>query len=84
MQVTYVFFYRACKAQGLDRRSLPYYGKFQPYCGWISLCFLVMTVFFYGYSCFILDDTVQVRTIARGHGETALLQAIVGILVRTA
>lgn len=32
MAVTYVFFYRACKAQGFDRKTLPYYGYFQPYC----------------------------------------------------
>jgi amino acid transporter len=31
MCVTYVFFYRACKAQGLDRNTLPYKGWFQPY-----------------------------------------------------
>lgn len=31
MCVTYIFFYRACKAQGLDRKTLPYCGWFQPY-----------------------------------------------------
>jgi amino acid transporter len=31
MSVTYIFFFRACKAQGLDRNSLPYKGWFQPY-----------------------------------------------------
>jgi len=31
MSVTYIFFYRACKAQGLDRSTLPYKGWFQPY-----------------------------------------------------
>ena len=29
--VTYLFFYRATKAQGVDRRAMPYYGYFQPY-----------------------------------------------------
>jgi amino acid transporter len=29
MGITYIFFYRALKAQGIDRRSLPYYGKFK-------------------------------------------------------
>lgn len=32
MSVTYVYFYRALKAQGVDRKTLPYYGRFQPYC----------------------------------------------------
>jgi len=27
MGITYLFFYRACKAQGLDRNTLPYKGK---------------------------------------------------------
>jgi amino acid transporter len=31
MSVTYIFFYRACKAQSLDRNTLPYKGWFQPY-----------------------------------------------------
>ena len=52
MQVTYIFFYRACKAQGLDRRTLPYYGRFQPYGAWIALVFLTFVVFFFGYSSF--------------------------------
>lgn len=30
MATTYIFFYRAAKAQGIDRRSFPYYGWFQP------------------------------------------------------
>ncbi|KAE8369009.1 amino acid permease-domain-containing protein [Aspergillus caelatus] len=32
MSITYVYFYRALKAQGFDRKTLPYYGLFQPYC----------------------------------------------------
>ncbi|KIW25538.1 uncharacterized protein PV07_08704 [Cladophialophora immunda] len=30
--VTYINFYRATESQGFDRRSLPYFGYFQPYC----------------------------------------------------
>jgi yeast amino acid transporter len=51
--VTYVFFYRACQAQGPDRRTLPYYGYFQPYCAWISGVFLTTVVFVYGYLVFL-------------------------------
>lgn len=52
MSATYVAFYKACKVQGIDRKTLPYCGWFQPYCGWISLCALILIVFTYGYSSF--------------------------------
>jgi amino acid permease len=32
MCIIYLFFYRALKAQGIDRSTLPYIGWFQPYC----------------------------------------------------
>jgi yeast amino acid transporter len=53
MCITYIFFYKACKAQGLDRNTLPYVGYFQPYCAWLGLgwmCFVVLT---YGWTSFI-------------------------------
>ena len=31
MTITYIFFYRACKAQGIDRKQFAYTGWFQPY-----------------------------------------------------
>lgn len=31
MTITYIFFYRACKAQGVDRKAFSYTGWFQPY-----------------------------------------------------
>lgn len=52
MCVTYIFFHRACLAQGVDRRSFPYYGRFQPYCAWIGLVGESLILFFYGYSSF--------------------------------
>lgn len=52
MCITYIFFYRACKAQGIDRNSFPYTGWFQPYCGYIGLIGMSLVVFFYGYSSF--------------------------------
>jgi yeast amino acid transporter len=52
MTATYIFFYRAMKAQGFDRRNLPYTGWFQPYCAYIGLAWMVMIVFCYGYSSF--------------------------------
>ncbi|KAJ2904340.1 hypothetical protein MKZ38_008256 [Zalerion maritima] len=52
MCVTYICFYRACMAQGLDRDTLPYTGWFQPYCAWIALVFECLVVLFFGYSSF--------------------------------
>ena len=56
MSTTYIFFYRAMKAQGIDRASLPYTGWFQPYCAWISLVWMILIVGCYGYSSFLPWD----------------------------
>lgn len=53
MSMTYICFYHACKAQGFDRSQLPYKGWFQPYCGYISLAWMTLIVFTYGYSSFV-------------------------------
>ncbi|KAG9731882.1 putative amino acid permease, partial [Aureobasidium melanogenum] len=52
MSVTYIFFYRACKAQSLDRDTLPYKGWFQPYSAYIGAAWMTMIVFCYGYTSF--------------------------------
>jgi amino acid transporter len=49
---TYLAFYKACQVQGLDRKTLPYCGYFQPYGTWIALFFEITVVFVYGYSTF--------------------------------
>ncbi|KAI1458943.1 amino acid permease/ SLC12A domain-containing protein [Annulohypoxylon moriforme] len=53
ISITFIFFYRACKVQGLDRKTLPYYGWFQPYSAWIGLVFMTTVVCTYGYSVFL-------------------------------
>ncbi|KAK3670370.1 hypothetical protein LTR78_009723 [Recurvomyces mirabilis] len=52
MCITYIFFYRAVKAQGIDRRTFPYRGWFQPYSAYIGLVWMVCIVSCYGYSSF--------------------------------
>ncbi|KAK5465162.1 hypothetical protein LTS15_001725 [Exophiala xenobiotica] len=52
MCVTYICFYNACKAQGIDRNAFPYTGWFQPYCAYIGLAWMSTIVIFYGYSSF--------------------------------
>ncbi|KAK8022137.1 amino acid permease/ SLC12A domain-containing protein [Apiospora rasikravindrae] len=50
MCVTYIFFYRACMAQGVDRQSFPYTGWFQPYSAYIALAFETCVLLCYGYA----------------------------------
>ncbi|KEY66654.1 hypothetical protein S7711_01946 [Stachybotrys chartarum IBT 7711] len=50
--ITYINFYRATMAQGLDRRARPYYGWFQPWGTYIALGYLITVTFFYGYASF--------------------------------
>ncbi|RMZ08628.1 hypothetical protein D0862_03895 [Hortaea werneckii] len=52
MCVTYIFFYRACKAQGVDRTQFKYVGYFQPYGAWIALIWLTHVVLCFGYTSF--------------------------------
>lgn len=53
MCVNYLRFYAALKAQGYDRRALPYRGYFQPWTTWIALAFLTTVLGCYGYSTFL-------------------------------
>lgn len=53
ISATYLCFYRALKAQGIDRKTLPYYGYFQPYSAWIGLLWMTTVVCCYGYSTFL-------------------------------
>ncbi|KAI2471082.1 amino acid permease/ SLC12A domain-containing protein [Annulohypoxylon bovei var. microspora] len=53
MSLTYIFFYNATKAQGIDRRTLPYYGYFQPYCGYIGMVWMTIIEGIFGYSVFL-------------------------------
>lgn len=50
--ITYIFFYRACKAQGVDRKDFPYVGWMQPCGAVLGLCFTTFVLLFYGYSSF--------------------------------
>jgi len=52
MNITFIFYYRACKAQGVDRKKMPYYGRFQPYGAIIALVIQFIITIFYGYKSF--------------------------------
>ncbi|KAF5260049.1 hypothetical protein FOXYS1_9312 [Fusarium oxysporum] len=53
ISITSIFFYRACKAQGIDCPTPPYCGWFQPYSAYISATFSTCVVYYYGYSTFL-------------------------------
>lgn len=52
MSITFLRFYRGCKVQGLDRKKLPYYGRFQPYCAIVGAVAQILIVVFSGYTSF--------------------------------
>lgn len=49
----YLYFHRALKAQGYDRKDLPYVGWAQPYCAYAGLGTMIFTVSCYGYATFL-------------------------------
>lgn len=51
--VNYICFWRACRAQGLNRREFPYYGYFQPWSTIFALCFEICILVCYGYVNFM-------------------------------
>lgn len=53
MTITYICFHRACKAQNLDRKTLPYTGYLQPFCGYFGLCWMIVVCAIYGYTCYL-------------------------------
>lgn len=53
MCITYLFFIKALKAQGWDRKDLPYVGWAQPFCAYFGLTTMSLTVIFYGYTTFL-------------------------------
>ncbi|KAJ5703138.1 hypothetical protein N7488_010686 [Penicillium malachiteum] len=50
--ITFIFYYRACKVQGVDRRQFSYFGRFQPYCAYLALVWMFLVTLFYGYPAF--------------------------------
>lgn len=51
--VSYLCFYRALKAQGIDRRKLPYRAWFMPYAAWFALAWTFVMTFVGGYTVFL-------------------------------
>ncbi|KAI1805067.1 amino acid permease/ SLC12A domain-containing protein [Daldinia bambusicola] len=53
MCITYIWFHRALKAQGISRDSLPYKGFLQPYAAYYALFATFVMTFIGGYAVFL-------------------------------
>lgn len=53
MGITYLHFYRACNAQGVDRKQFTYVSWFQPYTAIVATFFLGVMVLLLGYTVFL-------------------------------
>ncbi|KAJ8062251.1 hypothetical protein OCU04_008799 [Sclerotinia nivalis] len=51
--VAYIQFYKALAAQGVDRNTLVFKSKFQPYTAYISLGFFIVIILFNGFDVFV-------------------------------
>lgn len=52
MSITFVNYYKGCVAQGVDRKTRPYYGYFQPYGAYIAIFVQGTILMTYGYRSF--------------------------------
>ncbi|KAJ5545261.1 hypothetical protein N7535_006355 [Penicillium sp. DV-2018c] len=64
--VTYLHFYAALKRQGIDRRSLPYRGYFQPYAAYYAAVMTLVVALILGYTVFI-DGQWDVTTFCTSY-----------------
>ncbi|KAI6044997.1 amino acid permease [Pisolithus marmoratus] len=53
ISVTYLRFYKGLQAQGIDRTSLPYYTRLQPFAAWYGCIATFIICFFNGWSVFL-------------------------------
>ncbi|KAJ7179428.1 amino acid permease [Mycena filopes] len=56
--VTYIRFYKGMKAQGYDRKHLPFASSLQPFAAWYALVFCVIIIFFSGWATFLTGGWV--------------------------
>ncbi|KAF7185288.1 General amino acid permease AGP2 [Pseudocercospora fuligena] len=52
MSITFINYHKACKAQGLDRKTLPYCGWLQPGCAYLAAIMTFLVALFFGYGSF--------------------------------
>ncbi|KAJ6627518.1 amino acid permease/ SLC12A domain-containing protein [Mycena sp. CBHHK59/15] len=55
---TYIRFYKGMKAQGYDRKHLPFASSLQPFAAWYGMIFCLIICFFSGWATFLKGDWV--------------------------
>ncbi|KAJ7638524.1 amino acid permease [Roridomyces roridus] len=53
ISLTYLRFHAGMKAQGYDRKDLPYRSPLQPYAAWFAMCACLFICFFSGWAVFL-------------------------------
>jgi len=56
--LTYIRFYEGMKAQGYDRKHLPFASPLQPFAAWYGMCFCLLLCFFAGWSTLLNGNWV--------------------------
>jgi len=51
--VTYVRFHSGMKAQGIDRKTLPFYSRFQPFAAWYAIAVITVVCITSGWATFL-------------------------------
>ncbi|RDL39218.1 putative proline-specific permease put4 [Venustampulla echinocandica] len=51
--LAYIQFHKALKAQGIDRNTLVFRSRFQPYTAWFSFGYFAMIIIFNGFDVFV-------------------------------
>ncbi|KAJ6516194.1 amino acid permease [Mycena sanguinolenta] len=54
--VTYIRFYGGMKAQGYNRKDLPFASPLQPFAAWYAMIFCIVICFFSGWAVFLKDQ----------------------------
>lgn len=54
---TYIGWYNACKAQGVDKSKLPYRAPLAPYSAWLAIAVGCIVLLFIGFDVFVPWDT---------------------------
>ncbi|KAH7883763.1 amino acid permease [Phlebopus sp. FC_14] len=56
ISVTYIRFYKGLQVQGIDRRSLPYWNRLQPFAAWYTCIATLVICLFSGWSVFLRNN----------------------------
>ncbi|KAF9056359.1 amino acid permease/ SLC12A domain-containing protein [Panaeolus papilionaceus] len=56
ISLTYIRFYQGMKSQGIDRRTLPFYSRIQPFAGWYAMISCLLICILSGWAVFLKDS----------------------------